>query len=269
MQRSGFLAAAAALLFGVAAVPAAAQDYRASLIAPGTLTVGTSGSAPPFSMTGPTGALQGFDIDVANQLGEALGLRVAFVQLDFAGLLPGLAAGRFDIIASGVTRTPERLASTSFHLLSPYIVNGVAITRREADTAIAGWSSVCGRTMGAVRGGTFQRYATTALPAGCITQTREYPGATELFLDLQNRRIDFAVHDFLGPNYLKKAGQLPGVTVLDDIQATITQSIAVGTRNKPLADAIDARLEAWRNDGTLSRIVDKWFGVAIDWSRAR
>ena len=269
MLRLGILAAVGAFFLGSGAPSASAQDIKAALIAPGTLTVGTSGSAPPFSMTGPTGALQGFDIDVANQLGEALGLRVAFVQIDFAGLLPGLASGRFDIIASGVTRTPERLASTSFHLLSPYIVNGVAIARRDADTGIAGWSSVCGRTMGAVRGGTFQRIAVETLPAGCVTQTREYPGATELFLDLQNRRIDFAVHDRLGPSYLKKSGQLPGITVLDETLSPITQSIAVGTRNKPLADAIDARLETWRNDGTLSRIVDKWFGVAIDWSKAR
>lgn len=248
--------------------PASAQEVRAALIAPNTLTVGTSGAAPPFSMAGATGALEGFDIDVANLLGEALGLRVAFVQLDFAGLLPGLAAGRFDIIASGVTRTPERLASTSFFLLSPYIVNGVAITRRDADTSITGWDALCGRTMGAVRGGTFQRFAQSTLPAGCVTQTREYPGSTELFLDLRNRRIDFAVHDHLGPNYLRKAGQLPGVVVLDDIRSIITQSIAVGARNKPLADAIDARLTAWRADGTLARLVDKWFGVSVDWARA-
>lgn len=257
-----------ALSIALSASPAVAQDFRPALVAPNTLTIGTSGAAPLFSMTGPTGALEGFDIDVSNLLGQALGLRVAFVQLDFAGLLPGLSAGRFDMIASGVTRTPERLASTSFFLLSPYIVNGVAITRRAADSAITGWDTLCGRTMGAVRGGTFQRFAQATLPAGCVTQTREYPGATELFLDLQNRRIDFAVHDHLGPNYLRAAGRLPGAVVLDDIRAIITQSIAVSGRNRPLATEIDARLAAWRTDGTLTRLVQKWFGVTPDWSRA-
>ena len=38
--------------------------------------------------------------------------------------------------------------------------------------------------MGAVRGGTFQKIAMEKLPAGCVTATREYPGSTELFLDL-------------------------------------------------------------------------------------
>ncbi|WP_082092444.1 substrate-binding periplasmic protein [Devosia epidermidihirudinis] len=249
-------------------LPAMAQDYKASLVSADTLSVGTSGSAPPFSMTSPSGELEGFDIDVVNKLGEALGLTVKFEQLDFAGLLPGLTAGRFDLIASGVTRTPERLASTDFLLLSPYIVNGVAITRRADSTDITGWDSVCGKVMGAVRGGTFQKVAIEKLPADCVTETREYPGSTELFLDLENRRIDFAAHDFLGPNYLVKSGKLSDVVVIDDLLATITQSVAVNAKNKPLADAIDAQFATWREDGTLTGLAEKWFGASIDWSKA-
>src|SRR5688572_886343 len=133
-----------------------------------------------------------------------LGSRSASSSSTSSGLLPGLSAGRFDVIASGVTRTPERLASTDFFLLSPYIVNGLAITRRADDEEITGWETVCGRTMGAVRGGTFQTLAQQRLPEGCVTEQREYPSSTELFLDLANRRIDFAAHDFLGPSYLIK-----------------------------------------------------------------
>ncbi|WDR04642.1 ABC transporter substrate-binding protein [Devosia rhodophyticola] len=250
------------------AMPTMAQDFKAGLVSADTLTIGTSGSAPPFSMTGPTGELEGFDIDVATAIADALGVEVKFEQLDFAGLLPGLASGQFDIIASGVTRTPERLASTDFFLLSPYIVNGVAVTRREDSADITGWETVCGKVMGSVRGGTFQKVAMENLPADCVTETREYPGATELFLDLANRRIDFAAHDFLGPNYLVKSGKLNGVVVIDDLLATITQSVAVSAKNKPLADEIDSLFVTWRNDGTLQGLAEKWFGASIDWSAA-
>ena len=263
-----FLVIAASLALAVLTPAASAQDYKEALVNQGALTVGTSGSAPPFSMTTPTGDLDGFDIEVAKRLGEALGLEVDFDKLDFAGLLPGLAAGRFDIIASGVTRTPERLASTDFFLLSPYIVNGVAVTRRAGEDDITGWDTVCGKVMGAVRGGTFQKIAMEKLPAGCVTSTREYPGATELFLDLRNGRIDFAAHDFLGPNYLLKSGQVEDIEVLDDLLATITQSVAVSSTNKPLADAIDAQFATWREDGTLQSLIEKWFGAFIDWSAA-
>lgn len=254
-------------VFGVSA--ASAQDYKAALVNADTLTVGTSGSAPPFSMTNATGELEGFDIDVINLIAKSLGVSAKFEKLDFAGLLPGLTAGRFDAIASGVSRTPERLASKDFFLLSPYIVNGVAVTRREADTGITGWKDVCGKVMGAVRGGSFQKVAKEKLSAGCVTESREYPGSTELFLDLENRRIDFAAHDFLGPKYLAKSGKLAGVVTLDDMLSTVTQSVAVNNKNKPLADAIDALFETWRKDGTLQGLADKWFGASIDWSKAQ
>jgi ABC-type amino acid transport substrate-binding protein len=261
-----FRSLAASAVFVLVASDAAAQDYRENLVTADTLTVGTSGSAPPFSMTTATGELEGFDIDVMRAVGEALELEVDFEQLDFAGLLPGLAAGRFDVIASGVTRTPERLASTDFFLLSPYIVNGLAITRRADDEEITGWETVCGRTMGAVRGGTFQTLAQQQLAEDCVTEQREYPGSTELFLDLANRRIDFAAHDFLGPNYLIKTGGLSDAVVLDDLLATITQSVAVSANNKPLADAIDGLFAGWREDGSLRSLAEKWFGASIDWS---
>ena len=35
-----------------------------------------------------------------------------------------------------------------------------------------------------------------------------------------------------------------------------------------LADAIDAKFAAWRKDGTLQGLADKWFGASIDWSKA-
>lgn len=263
------LAAVLGLALVCAPLAAAAQDYLAELVEVDTLTIGTSGSAPPFSMTSASGELEGFDVDVGNMLGEALGLKVAFDKLDFAGLLPGLVAGRFDLIASGVTRTPERLASTDFYLLSPYIVNGAAITRRSEDSELTGWEAVCGKAMGAVRGGIFQTIATDKLPPDCVSTTREYPGATELFLDLKNRRIDFAAHDFLGPNYMLKSGKLDGVVVVDDLLETITQSVAVRRENKPLADAIDAQFAKWREDGTLEELALKWFGASLDWSAAQ
>ncbi len=260
-----------AVIVAAALTPLAvsAQDYKASLVTENTLTIGTSGSAPPFTMVDASGTLSGFDIDVANLLGKELGLEIKFETLEFAGLLPGLATGRFDMIASGVIRSPERLASTDFFLLSPYIVNGAAVSRRVGDDDIIGWASVCGKVMGAVRGGTFQKIAIANLPEGCVTEMREYPSPTEMYLDLTNRRIDFAAHDLLGPNYLLKNGSITDVVVLNDLLATVTQSVAVNKNNKALADRIDAQFAIWREDGTLTDLITKWFGVAIDWSAAK
>ena len=53
-------------------------------------------------------SMAGFDIDVMYRIAADLGVKAEFVQLDWAGLLPGLAAGRFDAVASGVTPRTEK-----------------------------------------------------------------------------------------------------------------------------------------------------------------
>ena len=152
-----------------------AQDFKSKLVQPGVITVGTSGTVTPFSYSDASGKLEGFDIDVMNRVAAELGVPVRYVTLDFSGLLPGLTAGRFDVVASGVTRTPQRLASAEFRILSPYIVNGVAITRRAGDNRINSWRDVCGKRMGGVRGGVFQKIAMEKLPAGCVTEAARIP----------------------------------------------------------------------------------------------
>ena len=87
MRRGAMILAVVAA--ALAASVAAAQDFKDGLVKSGTLTVGTSGSAPPFSMTNASGELEGFDVDVMTAVGEKLGVPVTFRQLDFAGLLPG------------------------------------------------------------------------------------------------------------------------------------------------------------------------------------
>ena len=263
MKVSKLFFAAAVLASGITA--ADAQDFKSKLVQAGTITVGTSGTVTPFSYSDASGKLEGFDIDVMNRVAAELKLPVRYVTLDFSGLLPGLTAGRFDVVASGVTRTPQRMTSTEFKILSPYIVNGVAITRRAGDTRINGWKDVCGKRMGGVRGGVFQKIAMEKLPAGCVTELREYPAPGEMLLDLGNNRIDFMAHDFLGISYTKVSTKA-NIDVLPDILETITQSLAVNAKNPELTDTIDKMLIKWRADKSLDALIVKRFGASLDWS---
>lgn len=243
----------------------AKSDIKAELLKPNTIVVGTTGTAPPFTMTDASGNIAGYDIDVMRQVGADLGLAVEFVQLEFAGLLPGLAAGRFDVVASGVVRTPQRLAATDFKLLSPYTVNGVAIVKRRNDARINGWKDICGLKMGGVRGAVQPKLAMETLAPGCVQPPREYPGWTEMLLDLKNERIDFLVGDFLGPSYLTRED--PAVEVVKDVIAVNSQSIAVSAKKPELAKAIDDLLKRYRETGVLDKLLQKHFGTQVDWSR--
>jgi ABC-type amino acid transport substrate-binding protein len=259
--------AATSLALAIAAfgTTASADDFKSGLTKPNTIVVGTTGSAPPATMIDDSGKLAGFDIDVMNRIGKDLGVKVEFVQLDWAGLLPGLAAGRFDTVASGVTRTKERLASKDFILLSPYIINGVAVTKLASNHSINSWSDVCGKRMGTIRGAIESKLILATVPNGCITDIVEYPGWTEMALDLKNGRIDWIGQDYLGPLYAAK--QDPALAVLPDMRSPKTQGIAVSAKEPQLAKAMDALIVKYRGDGTLDQLIKKWFGQTVDWSK--
>jgi len=264
MQRYGLLAGLVAAALALGAATARAADFDGELITPGTITVGTTGSAPPFTMIGDDGDLDGYDIAVMKKLAADLGVKVEFKQLDWAGLLPGLVGHRFDVVASGVTRTAERLKSTDMIMLSPYIVNGVAVTRLAANDKIKGWDDVCGKSVGVVRGATEIDAIKATLPAGCLGPVKEYPGWTELSLDLKNHRIDWIGMDDLGPSYL--AAKDKSITVLPEVRSEKTQSIAVAPQDKDLAAAMDKLLARYREDGTLNQLIKQYFGTTVDFA---
>ncbi|WP_171060723.1 ABC transporter substrate-binding protein [Poseidonocella sp. HB161398] len=264
MPQQGLIATALALALAAAGGTASA-DFRDSLLKPDTIVVGTTGSAPPFSMIGDDGKLAGFDIAVMEKVAADLGVKVEFRQLDWSGLLPGLVADRFDVVSSGVTRTADRLASDDLIMLSPYIVNGVAVTKLAANDAIESWEDVCGKTVGVIRGSAEIGLIEASLPADCLGTVKEYPGWTELSLDLKNRRIDWIGMDFLGPNYL--AATDDAITVLPEIRSPKTQSVAVSPNDPELAAAIDPLLAQYREDGTLNALVEEYFGQPVDFSQ--
>src|SRR5215217_7970226 len=74
----------------------------------GVLRVGVNPNFPANSYYGPKNALEGFDIDVGNELARALKVQPRFVPTETALRIPFLAAGRIDISLGALTRTPQR-----------------------------------------------------------------------------------------------------------------------------------------------------------------
>ena len=81
--------------------------------AAGVLRIGTPGDYAPFS-TSVDGAVTGADIELAEALGDSLGLRTVFVRSSWRTLLADLAADRFDVAVGGISVTPARSAVADF-----------------------------------------------------------------------------------------------------------------------------------------------------------
>ncbi len=87
--------------------------FALSLHAQNVYKVGVSPGYPPFEYK-QDGKLVGFDIDLVEIIAKELGISVEFVEMDFDGLISALKMGKIDIIASGMSKTPQRAKSVEF-----------------------------------------------------------------------------------------------------------------------------------------------------------
>jgi cyclohexadienyl dehydratase len=118
----------AALLFATSAM---AQSRLDDIVARGTLRVGLTGDYRPFSLRDSTGAYSGLDVDMANSLADALGVKVEIVPTTWATLLPDLGEGKFDIGMGGISITLPRQRVAFFS--RPVMRVGKAAIARCAD----------------------------------------------------------------------------------------------------------------------------------------
>src|SRR3954468_4332659 len=107
----GVLAAAVCL-----AAPARA-DLK-EILDRGVIRIGTQMDNPPFGFIGPDGKASGFDIELGQMIGKALGVKVQVEQILGANRIPFLLTNKIDLVISAMGATPERAVQVMF--TSPY-----------------------------------------------------------------------------------------------------------------------------------------------------
>src|SRR5262245_49087819 len=128
MTRVAAAIALAAVAFGGSAAARPLQE----VLNTGTLRVGVTLFAP-WAARGADGDLVGFEVDVARQLAADLGVKAQLLSYDVDRLVPALESGEIDIIAAGLTITPERALHVNFS--APYAESGVGLATHVERTA--------------------------------------------------------------------------------------------------------------------------------------
>ncbi len=122
------------------AAPTLAQEARQALSAEsvietikqrGVIKIGLS-LFVPWSMRDKNGELVGFELDVGRQLAEDMGVEAEFVPTAWDGIIPALVAGKFDVIISGMSITPQRNLTINFS--DPYAYSGMTLLANKALT---------------------------------------------------------------------------------------------------------------------------------------
>lgn len=103
---------------------AAADSQLDTILKRGVIKVGFD-TFKPWAMKDKSGKYIGFEIEVAEQLAKDMGVKVEFVPTQWAGIIPALKTGKFDVIIGGMSVTPKRNLTVNFSI--PYEFSGMSI----------------------------------------------------------------------------------------------------------------------------------------------
>jgi len=121
------------LLVAGALAPAAAWSRSLQeVLNTGSLRVGVA-LFTPWTTRAASGELVGFEVDVANQMAADMGVKSVLLVYGFDRLIPALQGGEIDLIAAGLTITPERALHVNFS--QPYAHSGLSLVTHSASTA--------------------------------------------------------------------------------------------------------------------------------------
>jgi ABC-type amino acid transport substrate-binding protein len=219
------------------------------------LTVGTDATYPPFDSVDPsTGAVVGYDMDVVRALARALGAEATFQVVPFDGIIAGLKTGKYEMVASAMTITPERAQQVTF--TRSYALAGQAVAVRSDETRIAGASDLAGLRIGCQLGTTGEMEA-KKIPGAKVVS---FDAIGAAFRDLENRNLDAVIADI--PTASIFAHDHPTIRLAGQPITREEFGFAVRLADADLAKALNDALESLRASGDMQKIADAW-GVML------
>ncbi len=224
----------------------------------GKIVIATEGTWAPWTYHDENDKLVGFDIEVAEKIAEKLGVEAEFVEGEWDGILAGLEAGRYDIMANGVEITEERAQKYDFS--EPYGYIRTAIIVRGDDDSIKTFDDLKGKTTANTISSTYamlaESYGATALGVDDLNQTIELLLAGRIDATL-NAEVTFY-------DYIKEHPEADlKIAALTDTASQVAIPMPKGENSETLKITINKAIEELRADGTLSEISIKYFGSDI------
>ncbi len=230
--------AIAALALGTTA--AAAQDV---------VRMGTEGAYPPFNFINDDNELEGFEIDLGNEMCDRAGLECEWVINDWDTIIPNLVAGNYDTIIAGMSITEARQEVISF-------------TQNYKEPDPSRYAALVGTDPSVIESGVITTQSNT-VQAGYVAESGadliEFPTPDETISAVRAGEADavLADGDFLRP-IVEESADLEFIGE----PMHIGGGVGMGTRqtDDELRATFDAVITEMKEDGSLNELLIKWFG---------
>ena len=215
-----------------------------------TVRLGTEGAYEPWNFVNDAGELDGFEIELGNELCKRASLTCEWVKNDWDSIIPNLKSGNYDAIIAGMSVTEERQKAIDF-------------TEEYYPADPSSYAALSGADASASNGVVAAQTATihAGYLAGSSATLVEFASAEETIAAVRNGEADAVLADsgYLSPIVAESNGAL--IFVGDQIQ--IGGGVALGMRKSDgaLRAKLNAAIVSVKSDGSLNKMIAKWFGA--------
>jgi polar amino acid transport system substrate-binding protein len=228
------------------------------LVQAGKLQMSINPTLPPQQYVDEKGELQGLNVELGREIARRLCVEPEFLRMDFPAMIPGLRAGRFDAIDTGLFWTEER---SKLFFLVPYAQQAISVaTLPNSPLTITRFEDLAGRVV-VVERATYQERRSKELNDEMVAKGmkaidfRAFATATESLAALRAGQVEALVNIDETARDFEKRGiakvWLKGLGGAD---------ITFAFRNKAVAAAAAEALNAIRADGVYDQMFDR-FGM--------
>lgn len=227
-----------------------------------TIVVGLDDTFAPMGFRDESGELIGFDIDLANKVGEELGVNVEFKPIDWNAKEMELKAKTIDCVWNGMSVTPERKENMA--LSDKYLNNKIVLMAlADSDIDVTDASQLAGLKIGTqVDSSALGVLKSNEAYDSFKDNVQEYDTYDTAIMDLKAGRIDVIAVDQVLGEYTNNnlGGEMKECTydLGDDFYV-----IGFAKDNAELRDKVNDALKTLVDNGEAAKISEKWFGRDI------
>jgi len=229
----------------------------------GVISIATDANYPPcqsFAKDGKT--IIGYEPDLWNAIAQKLGITYKVESIAFAGLIPGVESGRYDMASECISDNLEREKRVTF-VVHAY-ATGAVYTLAENKVITEDPKSLCGLTVGVQQGFDFINVVNKVMTPHCenaglkAITANEYPAADAVLLSLYSGRTDFVLNNLAAAEAIKAAAPRAIRLETSRLLPKYYNGMVVQKDNMQLAEALLAALKAVHAEGVYDKVMAKW-----------
>jgi polar amino acid transport system substrate-binding protein len=220
------------------------------------LKTAVDGTFAPHAMPRLEGGIQGFNVDLANEIGKRLKRPVEITATQFSGILPSLQAGTIDFVAAPVTVTKERAENYLF--TEGYLNTDYQFLTKKGEPPITDLKQLKGKVISVNKGAVYDSWA-RGLEAEIGWAVESFGTQTDAVQAVMAGRAYANVAGNTAVQYAVK--QQPQLQLSYVHSTGLVWSAALRKDSKELLGQIENAIECMKKDGTIVAMHERWFGI--------